>query len=52
VLAVRTRVLLAGSLYGDDSRALVMPSSESIDVDDASDLDLLEMVLAKKVVMP
>jgi CMP-N-acetylneuraminic acid synthetase len=47
VLAVRTAVLEAGSLYGEDVRALVMPARESVDVDDAWDLELVERLLMR-----
>jgi CMP-N,N'-diacetyllegionaminic acid synthase len=45
VLAVRTRVLEAGSLYGDDCRPLVMTASESIDIDGSDDLAMAESML-------
>ncbi|OFW04187.1 MAG: hypothetical protein A3I61_09380 [Acidobacteria bacterium RIFCSPLOWO2_02_FULL_68_18] len=45
VLAVRTRVLERGSLYGDDCRPLVMAAGESIDVDDSEDLALVDLLL-------
>ena len=45
VLATRTEVLRRGSLYGDDSRPLVMTPEESLDIDNESDLELLEYLL-------
>ena len=47
VLAVRTAVLDAGSLYGDDCRPLVMGAEESIDVDTAADLELAGFYLSR-----
>jgi CMP-N,N'-diacetyllegionaminic acid synthase len=38
VVAVRTSVIEGGSLYGDDCRALVMNSDESLDIDSPADL--------------
>jgi CMP-N-acetylneuraminic acid synthetase len=49
VLAVRARVLEAGSLYGDDCRPLVMSASESIDIDGPDDLALAELMLGRSV---
>ena len=48
VLAVRAKVLEAGSLYGSDTRALLMSYPESIDVDEAADLERVEFVLSKR----
>ena len=48
VLAVRTRVLEADSLYGTDSRPLVMNALESIDIDGPDDLALAEFLLQHK----
>jgi CMP-N,N'-diacetyllegionaminic acid synthase len=45
VLAVRTRVLEAGSLYGDDCRPLIMSASESLDIDGPDDLAMAELIL-------
>jgi len=45
VLAVRTRVLEEGSLYGRDSRPLLMEAAESIDIDGPGDLALAELLL-------
>jgi len=47
VAAVRSRVLERGSLYGDDTRALVMEPEESIDVDSIDDLAYLEFLFAR-----
>jgi len=47
VLAVRTRVLEAGSLYGSDSRPLLMHPADSVDIDDPADLQLAELMLAR-----
>jgi CMP-N-acetylneuraminic acid synthetase len=47
VLAVRTAVLEAGSLYGDDCRPLLMTAEESVDIDTPWDLSLAEFVLAR-----
>jgi CMP-N,N'-diacetyllegionaminic acid synthase len=48
VLAVRTRVLEAGSLYGNDCRPLVMIRAESVDLDGPEDLALAELLLQKR----
>ena len=48
VLAVRTAVILSGSLYGDDSRPLMMSAEDSLDVDSAWDLFLAELILASR----
>jgi CMP-N-acetylneuraminic acid synthetase len=45
VLATRASTLNDGSLYGRDVRALVMSPAESIDVDDADDLQIAEALL-------
>jgi len=47
VLAVRTSVLEAGSLYGNDCRAVIMTPEESVDVDTALDLEIVEYLLAR-----
>jgi CMP-N-acetylneuraminic acid synthetase len=52
VLAVRTRVLEAGSLYGDDCRPLVMSAADSIDIDGPDDLALAELMLKTNVGPP
>jgi CMP-N-acetylneuraminic acid synthetase len=49
VVAVRPRVVLdQGTIYGTDMRALVMSREESIDIDDALDLEIAEMLLARE----
>jgi CMP-N-acetylneuraminic acid synthetase len=47
VLAVRSAVLRAGSLYGNDTCPLVMSPRESLDIDDAWDLELADLILPK-----
>lgn len=48
VLAVRTAVILGGSLYGDDTRPLVMSPRDSLDIDEVWDLELAELLLATR----
>jgi CMP-N-acetylneuraminic acid synthetase len=48
VLAVRRRVLEAGSLYGDDCRPFVMEAADSVDVDGPADLALVELMLSRR----
>jgi CMP-N-acetylneuraminic acid synthetase len=48
VLAIRTDVLMAGSLYGEDCRALLMAEEDSLDVDTAFDLRLAELLLRER----
>jgi len=48
VLAIRRAQLERGALYGDDTRALVMGSEESLDIDEASDFELLEFMLSRR----
>jgi CMP-N,N'-diacetyllegionaminic acid synthase len=48
VVAVRRQVLEQGSLYGADTRALVMRRDESIDIDDAFDLQVAELLLTSQ----
>jgi len=48
VVATRVDVLRHGSLYGDDSRPLVMTPEESLDIDSQSDLERLEYLLARR----
>jgi CMP-N-acetylneuraminic acid synthetase len=52
VLAVRVGQLGLGSLYGDDTRALVMSPEDSIDVDGSWDLELLEFILSRRAAGP
>jgi len=48
VIAVRAHVLAAGSLYGDDSRPLVMPMRDSHDIDSPDDLEFVELLLSRR----
>ena len=48
VLATRRDVLLDGSLYGRDSRPLVMTAEESVDIDSVWDLELAAWCLARR----
>lgn len=48
VLATRARVLAAGSLYGTDTRGLVMTAEDSLDVDAPWDLHVLDALLARQ----
>jgi len=48
VLAVRTPVVEGGSLYGDDSRPLLMSAWESLDIDTQDDFDLLDFYLSRR----
>jgi len=47
VLAVRTSVLTGGSLYGADTRPLIMSADESLDLDTPADLAVLEFLLSR-----
>jgi CMP-N-acetylneuraminic acid synthetase len=47
VIAARAQVISSGSLYGNDSRALVMSPEDSLDVDTPWDLSLVESVLTR-----
>lgn len=49
VLAVRPQVLDGGSLYGRDCRPLLMSARDSLDVDTAADLDLLDYYLTRRL---
>ena len=50
VLAVRTSVISdRGSLYGDDIRGLVMSRADSLDIDDALDLELASLLMAARL---
>jgi CMP-N-acetylneuraminic acid synthetase len=49
VVAVRTRIVMdARTLYGADTRGLVMPREESFDIDDAFDLEVAERLMASR----
>ena len=49
VVAVRTPVVIDGhTLYGPDTRGLVMPREESFDIDDAFDLEVAERLMASR----
>jgi len=48
VLAVRAAVIEGGSLYGQDSRPLMMAPEDSIDVDTLFDLHLVELLLRER----
>ena len=48
MIAVKASVVEAGSLYGDDSRPLVMPMRDSHDIDSADDLELVELLLSRR----
>lgn len=49
VVAVRTGVVRGQRrLYGVDTRALVMPRADSIDVDDRFDLEIAELLLSRR----
>lgn len=49
VVAVRTRTLLEDrTLYGRDTRGLVMSREDSIDVDDAFDLEVADLLMAAR----
>jgi CMP-N-acetylneuraminic acid synthetase len=49
VLAVRSAVLLnGGTLYGADTRGLVMSREDSFDIDGAFDLQLAELLMASR----
>lgn len=48
VLAVRAAAVARGSLYGEDSRALVMRADESVDIDTLADFDQIERLLAAR----
>jgi len=51
VLAVRTPIVTdSRSLYGTDTRALVMSRAESFDIDDAFDLELAGLLMAARSV--
>jgi CMP-N-acetylneuraminic acid synthetase len=52
VLAVRADVVKGGSLYGKDSRALLMSPEDSLDIDSPWDLSLAEYALAARGARP
>jgi len=49
VLAVHTRVVEGGSLYGDESWPLLMTAEDSLDIDTPWDLRLAESIIAARV---
>ena len=49
VLAVHTRVIEGGSLYGDESWPLLMTPEDSLDIDTPWDLRLAESIIAARV---
>jgi CMP-N,N'-diacetyllegionaminic acid synthase len=49
VLAVHTRVVEGGSLYGDESWPLLMTVEDSVDIDTPWDLRLAESIIAARV---
>ena len=50
VVAVRARVVLSDrTLYGADTRGLVMSRADSVDIDDAFDLRVAELLMASRV---
>jgi CMP-N,N'-diacetyllegionaminic acid synthase len=49
VLAVHTRVIQGGSLYGDESWPLLMTAEDSLDIDTPWDLRLAESIIAARV---
>ena len=49
VLAMRAATIDAGSLYGDDCRALVMSAEDSLDIDTPWDLALAECILGARL---
>ena len=49
VLAVHTRVVEGGSLYGDESWPLLMTAEDSLDIDTPWDLRVAESIIAARV---
>ena len=45
VLVVRAKVVASGSLYGDDSRPLLMSPADSLDIDTPWDLSVAELMM-------
>jgi CMP-N-acetylneuraminic acid synthetase len=52
VLAVRTATVAAGSLYGDDSRAMIMTAEDSLDIDTPWDLSVAELLMTARSRVP
>ena len=49
VVAVRTRVLVGQhTVYGADTRGLVVSREQSLDIDDAFDLEVAELLMAAR----
>jgi CMP-N,N'-diacetyllegionaminic acid synthase len=48
VVATRTHVVLERTLYGADTRGIVMSREESIDIDDTFDLKVAELLMASR----
>ena len=49
VVAVRTHVLIdQKTLYGSDTRGVIMPREASLDIDDAFDLELAELLISAR----
>jgi CMP-N-acetylneuraminic acid synthetase len=48
VLVSRTSTIVAGSLYGNDCRPLIMRPEESLDIDSAWDLTVAEFALSRR----
>lgn len=48
VLATRAQVVRSGELYGDDTRPYLMSQKDSIDVDTPFDLEIAELLLARR----
>jgi len=48
VVVTRTRVVLGRTLYGADTRGIVMSREESIDIDDTFDLKVAELLIASR----
>lgn len=48
VLALRPAILGSASLYGGDTRAIVMSAADSVDIDTAWDLELASLLLERR----
>lgn len=48
ILVTRTQVLDSGRLYGTDTRPFVMSREDSIDIDERLDLEIAEVMLARR----